>query len=92
MLFPFGYGLSYTDFTFSNLTVTSGATDLDVRIAFDVKNTGDRAGFAVPQVYVKFPPTAGEPPQQLKGFDRLLIPPNATRQVAVSLPIRAFEY
>jgi beta-glucosidase len=90
--FPFGFGLSYTEFTYANLEVTTDAADQEIHVTFSVTNSGTRAGIAVPQVYVGFPPEVGEPPQQLKGFDRLAIAPNSTRQVSLTLPVRALEY
>jgi beta-glucosidase len=61
-LFPFGYGLSYTSFAFSHLTVSGS------QVTAEVTNTGDRAGTEVAQLYIGDPASAGEPPRQLKGF------------------------
>jgi beta-glucosidase len=92
-LFPFGYGLSYTTFAFSNLKVspTSAGSDPDVTVTFDVKNTGRRAGAEVAQVYVsdghsKMP----EPERQLKGFARVELAAGETKPVSVTLDARAF--
>jgi beta-glucosidase len=60
--FPFGHGLSYTSFTYSNLKAS--ATSISV----SVTNSGDVPGAEVCQLYLGFPSAAGEPPQQLKGF------------------------
>jgi beta-glucosidase len=71
-LWPFGHGLSYTTFTYSGLSVagkvspTSNAT-----VTLTVANTGARAGAEVVQLYVAFPASAGEPPKQLRGFEKL---------------------
>lgn len=62
--FPFGHGLSYTEFGYSKLSV-DGA-----KVSVDVKNTGPVAGAEVVQLYLGFPKTAGEPPLQLKGFQK----------------------
>eukprot|EP00962_Isochrysis_galbana_P001368 scaffold345_cov104-Isochrysis_galbana.AAC.12 len=62
--FPFGHGLSYTNFSLSNL---SAASDL---VSVTVANTGPWAGRAVPQLYLAFPAGSGEPPQQLRGFGK----------------------
>lgn len=88
-LFPFGYGKSYTTFAFSDLTVTptSGGASVSVK----VKNTGSRAGSEVAQVYVEFPAAAGEPPLQLKGFDKVLLQPGETKTVELELDDRAFS-
>ena len=74
-LFPFGYGQSYTSFAFSDLTVTPAGDGATVSVK--VKNTGSRAGAEVAQVYVEFPASAGEPPLQLKGFDKVSLQPGA---------------
>lgn len=90
VLFPFGYGLSYTSFTFTNLAVrTSGATK---QVTFTVNNTGARPGIAVPQVYLRFPAAAGEPPEQLKAFGRFSLAAHTSRRITLSLPAHAFEY
>eukprot|EP00967_Tisochrysis_lutea_P143270 scaffold265877_cov32-Tisochrysis_lutea.AAC.2 len=65
--FPFGYGLSFTTFTLSKLTASANA------ISVTVTNTGRVAGRAVPQLYLGFPPQAGEPPQQLRGFHKTAV-------------------
>jgi beta-glucosidase len=87
-LFPFGYGLSYTTFTYTGLRVVPDGGG--VRVRFTVTDTGGRAGVAVPQVYLGFPGAAGEPPHQLKGFDRVALAPGAARDVTLTLPAAAF--
>jgi len=62
--FPFGHGLSYTSFTYSNLRI-DGMT-----VKCDIANTGKRKGAEVAQLYIGFPSSAGEPPMQLKGFSK----------------------
>jgi len=59
---------------------------------FTVRNTGKRAGAEVAQVYVGFPAPAGEPPRQLKGFDKLPLGPGQSATVTVPLDERAFSY
>src|SRR6185437_5181156 len=71
-MFPFGYGLSYTSFSFSNLTVGTLAAGGAATITAKVTNTGTRAGADVAQLYVTDPAaSAGEPPRQLEGFARV---------------------
>ncbi|WP_395656102.1 glycoside hydrolase family 3 C-terminal domain-containing protein [Nocardioides sp.] len=89
-LFPFGYGLGYTTFDFRDLAVRRTGAGADV--SFRVRNTGDRAGAAVPQVYVSFPASAGEPPKRLEGFEKVRLAPDASRRVTVHLGRRAFAY
>ncbi|MEU0789286.1 glycoside hydrolase family 3 C-terminal domain-containing protein [Amycolatopsis sp. NPDC005961] len=88
-LFPFGHGLSYTTFAFSGLSVRNtgdGAT-----ATFTVRNTGQRAGAEVAQLYLGFPAAAGEPPRQLKGFSRVELAPGQARRVAIDLDARDFS-
>jgi beta-glucosidase len=89
-LFPFGYGLSYTTFRFSGLRVTAGATS--VLVSYRLTNTGNRAGGDVGEVYVTDPPSAGEPSQQLKGYEKTWLEPGQTKTVTVTLPATAFQY
>ena len=89
--FPFGHGLSYTSFAYSNLTVSPGAVE------FDVTNTGNRQGAEVAQVYIGQPsfvsPNARpEPPKQLKGFQKVLLDPGQTQHVIVNPDPRAYSY
>ncbi len=85
-LFPFGYGLSYTSFRYSGLRVTPVATGTqDVQVTATVTNTGDRSGTDVAQLYVTDPASAGEPPRQLKGFDRVNLRPGQSERVRFTL-------
>jgi beta-glucosidase len=90
-LFPFGYGLSYTTFRYGNLTVRPPARNGDVVVGVDVTNTGARAGADVAQVYVGAPAGAGEPPRQLKGFQKVSLRPGQTRHLTFVLDRRAFS-
>jgi beta-glucosidase len=89
-LFPFGYGLSYTSFSFSRLTVSRPSRDGQVTVAVNVRNTGRRTGAEVVQVYVGDPASAGEPPRQLKGFAKVTLRPGQMRRVTLTLDRRAF--
>jgi beta-glucosidase len=91
-LFPFGYGLSYTTFTYANLAVAPAAA-AGYTVSFDVKNTGTRAGAEVAQVYVgdahaKVP----RPAKELKGFAKLNLAPGEMKHVTVALDDRALSY
>jgi beta-glucosidase len=81
-LFPFGYGLSYTTFRYSGISVTR--TSSGASVTFTVTNTGDGAGADVPQVYVGDPPAVGEPPKQLKGFQRVYLSPGQSQTVTIA--------
>jgi len=93
-LFPFGYGLSYTTFGFSNLLVTPDHTTSrgSVTVQADVTNRGSRYGSDVVQVYVGDPPSAGEPPKQLKGFTKVELAPGQTKHVSFVLGPSALAY
>ena len=80
VLFPFGFGLSYTTYAYSGLSVTPGDT---TSVSFTVKNTGKRAGTEIAQVYASFPDAAGEPPKRLIGWARVELAPGESKQVSV---------
>ena len=84
-LFPFGFGLTYTSFSFSNLAVSALNAHGIATVTATVTNTGTRAGSDVAQLYVGDPATTGEPPEQLKGFSRVTLNPGAS--TAVSFPV-----
>src|SRR3954470_9479888 len=91
-LFPFGFGLSYTKFSISGMTVKAapgGATGATVKAA--VKNPGPRAGAEVVQLYVGMPPETGEPPKQLKSYRKVQLQPGQTKTVSMKLGQRAFS-
>jgi beta-glucosidase len=91
-LFAFGHGLSYTTFTFKNLNLPKQASaGQPLQVSVDVTNTGPRAGADVVQVYVAFPATAGEPPRQLKAFEKISLNPGETKHVTLPLDERAFS-
>ena len=93
VLFPFGYGLSYTDFEYSDLKLSADRIrDTEtVTAAVTVKNTGTRAGKAVVQLYVGDPEsTAIRPVRELKGFDKVALQPGESREVRFVLDKRSF--
>ena len=91
-LFAFGHGLSYTTFSFKNLGVPKQASaGQPLQVSVDVTNTGSRAGVEVAQAYVAFPSSAGEPPRQLKGFEKVRLNPGETKRVTLQLDERAFS-
>lgn len=89
--FPFGYGLSYTDFAYSQGNVAL-RPDGTVEVGFSIKNVGSVAGDEVAQVYVAPPPDAQRPPQKLEGYARVSLPPGAERRETIVLPQRAFAF
>ncbi|HEY4900256.1 MAG TPA: glycoside hydrolase family 3 C-terminal domain-containing protein [Terriglobales bacterium] len=83
VLFPFGHGLSYTTYSYSDIKVTHGK---DTTVTFTVKNTGSRAGAEVAQVYAALPADAGEPPKRLVGWSKVQLNPGESKQVTVPVP------
>ncbi|HEX3682061.1 MAG TPA: glycoside hydrolase family 3 C-terminal domain-containing protein [Bryobacteraceae bacterium] len=94
-LYPFGYGLSYTAFTYSNLKMSSAKLlrDETVSVSVDVTNTGNRVGDEVVQLYVKHLHSKVERPhQELKGFRRVTIKAGETQTVEIPLKASALAY
>lgn len=94
-LYPFGYGLSYTTFKYSNLKTNAPrlAKNGTVTISVDVTNTGSRLGDAVVQMYVQHLHSAvPRPHQELEGFARVTIPPGETKTVTLPLPAAQLAY
>jgi len=91
-LFPFGHGHSYTTFTYENLQVEPERDGFVVR--FVVRNTGDRPGSDVPQVYLGSPENPPVPmaPRQLVGFQRVTLNPGEAKAVAIRVDSRALSY
>jgi beta-glucosidase len=93
-LFPFGFGLSYTMFKFSNLNVPStAASGSPVTVTFDITNSGAIAGAEVAQLYVSDPSAkAKRPERELKGFEKVNLAPGETKHVSIQLDSRSFSY
>ncbi|MGI0133838.1 MAG: fibronectin type III-like domain-contianing protein, partial [Candidatus Micrarchaeaceae archaeon] len=94
-LFPFGYGLSYTNFAFSNLSVNPQRANADdpITVQFDVRNIGQRAGAEVAEVYVGDPSaTVPRPVKELKGFERVELKPGEMKHISVRLNRRSIAY
>jgi beta-glucosidase len=94
-LFPFGYGLSYTSFEYSNLVINKEAI-LDnetVEVTVAVKNIGERAGKEIVQLYVRdVESTVIRPEKELKGFVKVDLQPGEVKEVTFTLDKRAFAY
>ena len=82
VLFPFGFGLSYTTYSYSNLKVEPGST---VRVTFSVKNTGTRDGSEIAQVYAALPASAREPPKRLVGFSKVPLAAGESKDVSIAV-------
>lgn len=91
VLYPFGYGLSYSSFKYSDLQVKDGAGE--VTVSFLLKNTGKRNGDEVAQVYVRIPETGGIVPlKELKGFRRVPLKSGESRRVEIKLSKEQLRY
>ncbi len=95
-LFPFGFGLSYTTFTFSNLKISpAGGYDgtQPVTVSFTVTNTGSVPGAEVAQLYVgEQNAPVPRPIRELKGFKKVLLNPGQSQTVTLQLDQRSFAY
>ncbi|TCT28183.1 glycoside hydrolase family 3 C-terminal domain-containing protein, partial [Martelella mediterranea] len=88
--YPFGHGLSYTTFDYSDVALESEAVDIEkgtVRLSFTVKNTGERDGIAVPQLYVRDEiATLVRPVKELKAFGKIALKPGTSARVTFEVP------
>ena len=91
-LFPFGYGLSYTTFSFGNLHVGSLTAGGAATVTAIVTNTGSRSGADVAQLYVADPAASGQPPIQLEGFQRVNLAAGASTTVTFTLTQQSLQY
>ncbi len=89
-LYPFGYGLSYTKFSYSDLSVPQTPVQAGDPVSADVTvtNSGQIAGDEVVELYLKFPPVAGAPDIALRGFQRIHLEPGASQKVHFELKKR----
>ena len=89
--FPFGFGLSYTTFEYSDLTLNMVQEGLIA--IFKVKNTGNRTGKAVPMMFLTFPSSIGEYPEGIfKGFEKIELEPGETKSVSILADDHALSY
>ena len=94
-LFPFGYGLSYTTFAYSDIALDreTYATDGTVTVSFTLSNTGTRAGTEVVQVYVRdLVGSVTRPVKELKHFERVTLAPGENRALKVSIPVQELAF
>ena len=82
VLFPFGYGLSYTTFSYSGLKVNPASP---LSVTFTVKNTGTRAGAEIAEVYAALPKSAAEPPKRLVGWSKIQLNAGESKEVSVAV-------
>jgi Glycosyl hydrolase family 3 C-terminal domain/Fibronectin type III-like domain len=94
--YPFGHGLAYTSFEFSDLKLAAQSIDIetgDVRFEFKIRNTGTRPGVAVPQVYVRDRlASLVRPVKELKAFGRVALPAGEAAKVRITLPVDMLNF
>lgn len=81
--YEFGFGLSYTQFTYTGLVVS--AAGAGATVSFTLANSGGRDGTEIPQLYVAFPSGTGEPPKVLRGFDEVRLAKASSKVVTFNL-------
>lgn len=95
VMYPFGYGLTYTTFSYSNLKTDKqkyGKDDI-ITVSLEIKNTGTVAADEVPQVYVhRINPSVEWPEKELKAFDRVALNPGETKTVELKIPVKSLQY
>ena len=91
-LFPFGYGLSYTTFSYRQLRLFPGPSRGQEIAQVTITNTGDRAGAEAAQLYLTDSASAGEPPYQLKGFQKVMLAPGQSQVLTFPISRRAMSY
>ena len=93
-LYPFGYGLSYSKFEYSDLKLSSAELDAGTPLAVDVdvKNSSSRAGDEVVELYITFPKLPGAPLRALRGFSRVHLEAGELRHVRLALLPRDLSY
>jgi beta-glucosidase len=84
VLFPFGFGLSYTTYAYSDLKAVAGEGGA-MSVSFSVKNTGNRAGAEIAEVYAALPAGAGEPPKRLVGWSKVKLNAGESRDVNLNI-------
>jgi beta-glucosidase len=87
--FEFGFGLSYTTFTYSSLSISLSGTTYSV--SFNVANSGSLAGTEIAQLYLGFPPSSGEPKMVLRGFDEVPLEIGESKTVTMVLDQRSMR-
>ncbi len=95
VMYPFGYGLTYTTFEYSNLNTNKdkfGKNDV-ISVSFDLKNTGSVAADEVAQAYVhRINPSVEWPYKELKSFSRVSLEPGETKSVTLEIPVKNLQY
>jgi beta-glucosidase len=89
-VYEFGFGLSYTTFGYSSLTMDVSTTS--ATFSFVLTNTGSFDGAEIPQLYLGFPSSAGEPDKVLRGFDDIFLASGASQMVTLTISQKEMRY
>lgn len=94
VLFPFGHGLSYTDFEYNNISISNNLdNDNEVKVEFEIKNIGTISGKEIAQIYVvDKESTIPRPKKELKGFRKISLSQGESKKIEILLDRRAFSY
>ena len=89
--YPFGYGLSYTTFEYSNINIKNNGDEINV--TFNIKNTGSKEGAEVPQIYIGYENSKIDRPiKELKGFTKVNLLPNESKNITIPVKIEDLQY
>jgi beta-glucosidase len=95
VMYPFGYGLTYTEFKYATLSankITYGKNDT-IAISFNLKNTGAATAEEVAQVYIhRINPSVEWPYKELKAFSRVALNPSESKAIALEIPVKSLQY
>jgi beta-glucosidase len=95
VMYPFGYGLTYTTFEYSNLSTDKNkyGTDDEMKVSFNLKNTGSMVADEVVQAYVhRINPSVEWPAKELKAFDRITLKPGESKDINLKIPVKNLMY
>jgi len=90
--FEFGFGLSYTTFSYSGLSITPSTGQHAYIASFTVRNTGGVDGTEIPQLYLEFPAGIGEPKRILRGFEEVKLAAGASSTISLGLTLRDIRF
>lgn len=88
VLFPFGFGLSYSTFKYSDVSVTHGPT---ISVGFSLGNVSDTAGTEITEVYASLPSQSGEPPKRLIGWSKVKLLPGESKHVSIPVELQRLK-
>lgn len=90
--FEFGFGLSYTTFSYLRLSITPSTGQYVYIVSFTIQNTGSVDGTEIPQLYLEFPLGTGEPKRILRGFEEVKLAAGASLTISLGLTVRDIRF